>query len=87
MMGRLHNFKGEEFMDTLPVTALEAEADLIESLRIQISNLQESNRVILDVFWSASRLARNCDQETLCSLLPQLIQTLESQLKESRECP
>jgi hypothetical protein len=82
---------------SLPVTVFTddsvSESEVIQKLYQEILNLRESNRVVLDVFRSTSGLVRNCcegdtcDKETVCSMLSQLVQSLEVKLKESSECP
>ena len=82
-------------MNSLPMTALEVELDttpsteseLICNLFTEIRNLRESNRVILDVFRSVSGLAKTCNKETICQLLKETVQSLETNLKESDSCP
>jgi hypothetical protein len=78
---------------SLPVTVFEdtpiSESETIQKLYQEILDLRETNRVVLDVFRSASGLVRNCcegttcDKETVCLMLSQLVQSLEVKLKES----
>lgn len=88
-------------MDSLPMTALDLElaeetandARLISLLFAQIRELRESNRVALDVFRTAPEVIRHAsrtqtlDTDTVCRLLTELIQSLETHLKESNSCP
>jgi hypothetical protein len=88
-------------MNSLPMTALELElceetandTQLVSLLFAQIRELRESNRVALDVFRSAPEVIRHAshrqilDTDTVCRLLTELIQSLETHLKESNSCP
>ena len=77
----------EFFSASFEPESLTSEEQELYELQREYLRLREFNRIVMDVFWSAAGLAKTCDQETLSELLPLLIQTLESQLKESSECP
>ena len=66
-------------------TLLESES--FQQLFQEIQDLRESNRIVLDVFWSASKLVKKCCEEGNCKqsyeILVGLLQSLESELKEN----
>ena len=76
----------------VPDYSKDSQASLMESETFQrlfqeVQDLRESNRVILDVFWSASKLIKKCCEEGNCNqsyaVLVGLLQSLESELKEN----
>lgn len=66
---------------------LSMESEAFQQLFQELQNLREFNRVVLDVFWSASKLVKKCCEEGNCkqsyTILVGLLKSLESELKEN----
>ena len=67
--------------------ALLENSENLQALRDEIETLQEANRIILDVFWSASRIVKTCCAEGNCAgsyeVLLNLLKSLEANVKET----
>jgi len=67
--------------------ALLENSENLQALRDEIETLQEANRIILDVFWSAFGIVKtccaegNCDRS--CEVLLNLLKSLEANVKET----
>ena len=82
----------EHFQTTFETEILTPEEQKRHNLMCEFLRLREFNRIVMDVFWSAARLAKACKCENStschCDVIAQLPHLLEERLlKEPDVCP
>lgn len=74
---------------SLPMLRVVEHSEICQAYRDEIQELQETNRIIMDVFWSASGIVKTCcaegDCEQPCEVLRGLLKSLEANVKEIAE--
>ena len=74
---------------SLPMLSVVEHSEICQAYRDEIQELHETNRIILDVFWSASGIIKNCCLEGNCEqsyeMLRSLLKSVEAEFKENAE--